>query len=152
MNAYQENIDKMYAVFHEAWKGSTRITRDYIDKVTDAPPVEYDNAEPLDLQKGEKPFARVVHRPATARRISVGGEKKMYESTGLVIIQVFVPYELIGGVTMGRALAKLVQSAYRGVADKGGLWYREITIFERPPEPRWREFTIHVEYNFTELE
>ena len=146
MTTYTEAIDIMYGIFKAAWdNGAARI-------IGYAPDVEYDSPDDGERASIDKAFARVSVRNVNEGLIALGSDaigERLYETSGVLIAQIFVPKKDNAGVVKGRALAGLVRDAYRAAANQD-VWFVSATILEQPPDSRWRQFHVRVEYEFTE--
>jgi len=147
MTTYSAAIDSMYGTFKTAWDSGASPIIGYV------PDVEYDEPDAEDRAPLDRAFARLSVRNATEGLLAFGGDannERLYATSGVLIVQVFVPKKDNGGVTKGRALAVLVRDAYRAIAASDDVWFKNATIFEQTPDSRWRQFNINVEYDFTE--
>lgn len=147
MTTYDTAIDTMYGVFKAAWDTGASPIMGYL------PDVEYDEPDEEGHAPIKQAFARLSVRNVAEGQLAMGnceGHTKLYETLGLLIIQVFVPKSDNTGVVRGRALAVLVRDAYRTAGVGGEVWFKNATIREQPPGKRWRQFNINVEYDFTE--
>lgn len=147
MTTYSDAIDAMYGTFKAVWdKGASSI-------IGYTPGVEYDEPDAGARAPLDKAFARLAVRNLNEGLIAMGnceGDTKLYNTVGVLIVQVFVPKKDNNGVVTGRALAVLVRDAYRAAGVNGEVWFKNATIREQAPDERWRQFNINVEYDFTE--
>lgn len=148
MTTYSEAIDNMYGTFKTAWDSGSSPIIGYV------PAVEYDEPDEDEHAPLDKAFARLTVRNLNEGLVAIGNcgnDTKLYETTGVLVVQVFVPKADNNGVVTGRALAVLIRDAYRAAGVNGEVWFKNATIREQTPGKRWRQFNVNVEYDFTEI-
>lgn len=147
MTTYSDAINNMYGTFKTAWDNGASPIIGYV------PDVEYDEPDEEDRAPLDKAFARLAVRNLNEGLVAMGNcgnDTKLYETVGVLVVQVFVPKKDNNGVVTGRALAVLVRDAYRAAGVNGEVWFKNATIREQTPGKRWRQFNVNVEYDFTE--
>lgn len=78
-------------------------------------------------------------------------QDKRYQADGLVIIQLFSPMNIVGGIDTLRQVADLIKKAYRGSISGSGIWYYNTIILEIPPDRHWNRLNIRSEYEYSEI-
>lgn len=148
MTTYESAIDTMYGVFKTAWDIGASPIIGYV------PVVEYDEPAKGNYDSLTAAFARLTVRNVLEGQLTLGTPDgpgtHEYGTAGLLIIQVFVPKDDNEGIVLGRRLAVLVRNAYRTAGVNGEVWFKNATVVEQPPDDRWRQFNVNVEYDYTE--
>ena len=143
---YEEARDAVLDKFKARWDADTiAITG------TAVPEVEYQNVDPSvsPLSKGNKPWARVTMRHATAQQRSMGGlGERMFQRNGVVTIQIFVPTGKQGLVVADR-LGKVAADAFEGEETfAGNVWFRNTTYREVGIDGAWFQVNITTEFEY----
>lgn len=77
--------------------------------------------------------------------------QKLYESHGLVWMQLFLPRSVATSSDDGRRLAVVLRNAFRGVKTPGGVWFRNSRIVEVAPENNFFRKNVVSEYVYSEI-
>lgn len=147
MPSYSKAIDLIYGRFKAAWDADAGAIAGYVPKV------EYDNPSTANYASLDTIFARLTVRNTFEGLIGfgeLGGAKRLYETNGLLVIQIFVPKTDNSGTQVGRRLAEMARDAYRVAGYDSDLWYRDAAVFEQPPDERWKQFNVNVDYDYTD--
>lgn len=81
-----------------------------------------------------------------------GRDRRVFESIGLVFVQVFAPMsEKATASAIGRALAVLAQAIYRGEETPSGVAFFNVRINDIPNDGKWYRYNVVAEYSFDEL-
>lgn len=148
MTTYDAAIDTMYSVFKNEWDANAATIVGY------TPIVSYDEPDSSEREPLDAVFARLTVRNVNDTQIGMGacgGDTKLYETSGLLVVQIFIPKQLNTGVTQGRALATMVKNAYRRRVVDDSVVFRNAILRELTPDTRWRQINVNVEYEFTEV-
>jgi hypothetical protein len=90
----------------------------------------------------------VFERQATLRD---GTNGQSYTAEGLIHIQVFTPRSNDRAEELGRKLAVLAQSIFRGKSFDGCIWFRNVRINNLEPERNFIRKTMIAEYRYDEI-
>lgn len=149
MTTYSEAVDLMLSRVQDAANAKAQDILGYepeleVEGVRDTTPNE----------RQKKVWYRAVVRNALEEQSTLGTDDSLantveYESTGILIIQVYMPRSKNTDLPKGRLLAEEIRNAFRRASTD--IWYKNATLKENRPEKRWNSITVTVEYNFTEL-
>lgn len=121
-----------------------------VGTMTPAPELRF-----TDVEKGEIPegyFARFTMQPVFERqRTFRNGEDQRYQSSGVIIIQVFAPRSDQQGAERQRLLAEVARGIFRGKTFDGCIWFRNVRINRLDAEAKYLRTNVVMEYEFDEI-
>lgn len=150
MLVYSDAIKEMFQRFETVWNAGATAIAGYIPEVR-WPGVLERAKPPVD-----KFWVRISQRGVFEEQatlsdcVGIPGQRH-YESSGFIYVQLFCPKSQDTAMQVGRKLAELARSAYRGKTTPGGVWFRDVTILSLDPEESWYRFNVRTEYEFGEL-
>jgi hypothetical protein len=147
--AYDQYIDAIFAQFLERW------TDGEVDAL-----LGYDTDVAWQGLHASKPdnskfWVRVSQQTVLERQMTlsdcVGAPgKKRYGTTGLLFVQIFCPIADPRSMELGRKLAIIARSAFRGQS-VSNVTFRHARIQEVAPEQELNRFNVVTEYEYSEL-
>ena len=147
MTTYENALDEIFGLFDTAWKaGATAI-------VGEVPHVLWYGSEESELPDRAKYWARVSHKVISNQQSTLrnGNTAQRYTTKGILSVQIFCPFIVSKGITLGRRLAVLARSAYINKETTGGVWFRNGKIVEGRIDKDWVPLIVTVETEFDEL-
>lgn len=78
-------------------------------------------------------------------------ETRMFETVGLLYVQVFCPRDVAGSIENGRALASLFRDAFRQQSNSAEIWYRKQKLVELPETADNYPINVIVEFRYKTL-
>lgn len=142
---YPEALDAMRARFLAGWNAGTPAI------VGTAPLIRWQGRESeSDTPNGGSYWVRFSSQTVEEPQRSLGKEgTRLYDSCGLIFIQIFCPRTLPDSFENGRLLAQVARNIFRG--QNSGVWFRNARINDDlEPEQGWHRFNVVCEYEFTE--
>jgi len=143
---YEQAIDEIFTVFHDAWTTEAPAIVGYV------PGVRYQGVEEPSKLPVSVYWARVTQQTVadaqSTLRDGVCGQR--YQTNGLVFIQLYCPKIDSEGMSNGRKLAAAVRNSYRGKKTDGGIWFTNVRINEFEPEEKWYRLNVVAEYEYDE--
>lgn len=143
---YQATIDELFTSVKAVFDASTPI-------IGYVPEVRWPGTP-----KGPKPdrtkyWARVSQQLVTEGQASLANvnSKKIFESIGLLYIQLFCPRNIAGSLQKGQNLAVALRDAFCQQSTSFDLWYRNAKVVELPETADNYPINIVVEFHFKEL-
>lgn len=74
-----------------------------------------------------------------ADETTFGNNKKRYETTGVVFVQVYAPKSENNSFKKGLQIAEIVRDAFRSAGQAGSVWYEDARINDLPDDgSSWR--------------
>lgn len=137
----QVAIDAMFAQFNAAWQAGTAAVVGYV------PEIRWQGREKETPPPGDKYWARVSNQTVGEGNAAIGNS--LFESYGLVFVQVFAPKSEADANEKGRALAVLARNVFR--AQNPLVCFRHARVQELEPEAAFIRFNAVTEYEFYEL-
>jgi hypothetical protein len=146
---YEGYIDAMFAHFLERWTdGTVHTLLGYDTEVRYAgAPVAKPNNSKFWIRLSQQ---TVIERQRTLSTCEGTIGKKRYLTQGLIYVQLFCPITHPLSIELGRKLAIIARSAFRGQA-VSGVTFRHARIQELDPEQELNRFNIVTEYEYDEL-
>lgn len=102
-------------------------------------------------------WARLSMRNVMSRQSAfvidqVEGESPIvFESNGLLFVQVFAPMSAVDGFAKGLLLAKLAQAIFRAAETPSGVIFRNVRISELEDDTKSYRWNVIAEYEFDEI-
>jgi len=146
---YEQYIDAMFAHFMERWTDGevhTLLTYDTEVRFVGVHAPKPDNSK-FWIRISQQ---TVLERQKTLSTCEGAPGKKRYSSEGLLFIQLFCPLHHPQSMELGRKLATIARSAFRGQS-VSGVTFRRARIQELDPEQELNRFNIVTEYEYDEL-
>ncbi|HNQ99661.1 MAG TPA: phage tail terminator-like protein [Trueperaceae bacterium] len=115
-----------------------------------APRVEYDNVVKLaPPASGSECWVRatVQHNGEGGHTLGEPGTR-LWTSTGIVMIQVFVPQD--EGKVRALRLCKVARDAFQGAATPSGVWFRNVRIVHVGRSDPWYQMNVVAEFQYDE--
>lgn len=150
MLVYDEAVYEIYNQFNEIWIDESAAIVGYIPEVR-WPGIPEPAKPPQDKFWIRFTQRNVIEQQATLSNCVTEPFKRRYENSGFIVIQLFCPRSKDTSMHLGRNLAKLARSAYRGKTTAGGIVFRNVTIVELDPEELFYRFNVKSEYEFGEI-
>jgi hypothetical protein len=147
---YSDAHDEMLDLFNVNWSTNSSAIVGY------TPDIYWPDVEELIKPDGSKFFARISIQTVLEKQLTLGncaGDpfKKHYESSGLIIIQLFAPKSLGTSPAKLKKLAELAKNSYRGKSSESGIWFRNVRINELPKDNLFNRCNVIAEYEYDEL-
>lgn len=142
-------LNDMNAMFLGAWKSNAGKIVDYV------PEVRWFGTEQLGKPDKDKFWVRHSTQGVSTPQTAMGGcedeLKRRYTAYGLLFVQLFCPKHISNSLFLGRRLAQVAQSAYRGKQSPNGVWFRNVRVQELTPEEPWYRLNVVAEYEYDEI-
>lgn len=143
---YTDAIDSMFALFNAAWTESTPAIVGYV------PEIQWPLVEKPEVPLLNKFFARISVQTVDESQTTLrNGSNQRYTNNGLLFVQIFAPRSVSDSATKLKALAKMVKNTFRGHTDADNIWFRSSRIQELPPESKFYNFNVVVDYQYDEI-
>lgn len=116
--------------------------------------VKWDGIDEMKPPSGESNWVYVTIRHDDGFQASLSGPvdgKKRWRAPGILTVQCFW-LRTDTGIMGARALASLVQKAYRGRATASGVWFRNPSIREVGVDSSWYQVNFTVSFEYDEVE
>lgn len=145
MTDYQTALSEIFGVFNAAWENSVGI-------VGYKPHVLWYGSEEKELPDRAKFWCRVSHKVLSSVQDTLrnGEHGQRYRTRGILTVQIFCPYTVSKGITLGRGLAVLARNAYTNKQTASGVWFRGGKIVESRIDKDWIPLNVLVETEFYE--
>lgn len=108
--------------------------------------------------KGSKPdmtsfWLRTSLQIVTEDQSSLANDfgSRMYESVGLLFVQLFCPRNLPGSIDKGRLLAERIKSVFRQQSISGEVWYKNPKVVPLPETDQSYPFNVVITFSFRTL-
>lgn len=137
----QVAIDSMFGQFLTAWKAGSAAIVGYV------PEVRYQGRIQQALPDASKYWCRLSEQTVLENRKAIGNV--LFESSGLIYVQIFAPQSLPDGFQKARALANLARDAFR--AQNPLVRFINARATEVPSEDGFHRFNTVTEYDYTEV-
>lgn len=97
-------------------------------------------------------WARVLIRHVASPQVSLSNvtNKRIYETSGLVTVQLFTPGH--DGLTASDSLSTQLVSAFRGVSTSNGVWFKNVRSAEIGSSGPWFQVNVLAEFEYDEIE
>lgn len=144
---YGGAIDEILGLFYAAWKTLTPALNG-----GSAVRVLWPGVPEPESPPATAPFARVVYRHADnqGQTLAPAGFRRVTRA-GLVTIQILVPFNDGGGLTLGQNLAIIARDSFEGVGTASGIWFRDTHIKEIGPTGALYQHNVLSTFNYDEL-
>ncbi|MEE8518139.1 MAG: phage tail terminator-like protein [Dehalococcoidia bacterium] len=145
---FSEARDQIQTLFNVPWLADTPAI------TGTAPPVEWDNLEPLVPSAAPWARANVAHEGGGQDSLSGGLGTSRFLRTGTFTVSI---YTVLGtGTVISDALAKVVMDTMEGNTTADGLvWFRNIQLNEVGPDPDkdplWYKVDVIAEFEYDEI-
>ncbi len=143
---FAEARDEIQTLFNVAWLANTPAI------TGSAPPVEWDNLEPLLPPSPPWARARVAHEDGRQASLTGSDGTSRFERTGTLTISINT---VLGtGTAISDALAKVVMDAIEGnTSANGEAWFRNVRLNEIGPGPgdKWHQVDLLAEFTYDEV-
>lgn len=148
MTDYTTAIDSIFAFFMAAWNADTLAVLD------EAPAIRWQGKEEATLPDPSKYWVRISQQSIDELQKTYTAEnsKKRFENNGIVFLQIFCPKTESNSFYIGRQLAAIGKSIFRGKSTSAGVWFRNVRIKELSSEESFHRFNVVAEYQFDEME
>lgn len=148
---YNQAVDQINSKFWEVWNSSQ--TSSIVGYV---PETRWWGIEEPTLPDGSKFWCRVSVQSANETQACFSSyddtpNKKRYNCSGLVFVQIFCPKSNAKAAELGRSLAQIAKKAFRGKSTADGVWFRNVRINELAPENLFYRFNIIAEFEYDEI-
>jgi hypothetical protein len=134
-------IDSMFTQFNTAWQSNAAAICGY------APEIRWQGVKESSIPDGSKYWCRVSEQTVMEQAHAIGN--KLYESSGLVYVQIFAPQTDAQGFNNCRELANLARDAFR--AQNALVSFKNSRATQVADEKGFYRFNTVVEYDYTEL-
>lgn len=98
----------------------------------------------------DKVWLRASQMNVTEDQVSLSdvNETRMFETIGLLNVQVFCPRDVASSIENGRALAGVLRDAFRQQSKSGEIWYRKQKMVELPETADNYPINVIVEFRY----
>jgi hypothetical protein len=145
---YSAAVDTMFTLLATAWQtGATAI-------VGSVPAIRWQGNETATPPPANTYWARVSEQQVISDQYSLSGGngQRLYNSQGLLYMQIFCPTTDPPSYTNGRLLANLVQNALRQRVADDSVWFTKQKIVPVGVSNSWYQFNVSAAYQFFELQ
>lgn len=120
------------------------------------PELRYQGVEKAALPGATKFWARASTQLATTRQAAfamagLGATVPVYDTEGVVFIQVFAPMKEPGSYAKGELLAELGQCMFMAAETASGVWFRNPRINELVPDGTWYRWNVIADFRFNQV-
>lgn len=142
---------EVFALIAAGWAaGSPAIVN-----ASQAPEMRYQGVEKGDLPGANQFWARASTQLATSRQaafalVGQGATIPVYETTGVVAVQIFAPMSAVASYAKGELLAELAQCMFMASETPSGVWFRNPRINELPPDGTWYRWNVLTDFQFNQ--
>jgi len=134
--------DDILVMFKTAWDAGADDLLGYV------PDVEWPGIIQATPHDKTKPWARITVSHNDGGQTGLGGSAgKMYTRTGLIMVQVFTPRDLL----MGQQLAIIARNAFEGLQSANGVWFRNGRVNEVGPSAAWYQTNCITDFQYDEI-
>jgi hypothetical protein len=139
--------DAIARIFWEAWKTNTPALNG-----GDVPPVFWPGVIEPSPPPVKEAWARYTIQHFTGTQDTLGGAgSRLFNRTGLVTIQVFIPLKKEGNLALLEQLAMVAKDAFEGNSTSEGVWFRNARIQEVGASGNVYQFNVLAEFTYDEL-
>lgn len=120
------------------------------------PELRWQGVEKAALPGSTKFWARAGTQLATTRQAAfamagLGGTVPVYDTAGVVTIQIFAPMTDPSGYAKGELLAELGQCMFMARETASGVWFRNPRINELPNDGTWYRWNVLSDFQFNQV-
>lgn len=143
---------EVFALIAAGWaSGSPAIVN-----ALQAPELRYQGQEQAGLPGSTKYWARASTQLATTRQAAfamqgVGASVPIYDTAGVVVVQVFAPMIEPTSYAKGELLAELAQCMFMATETPSGVWFRNPRINELTPDGTWYRWNVLADFQFNQM-
>lgn len=125
--------------------------------VMPVPEIRWQGVEQSGTPGADKYWARASTQLATTRQVAhgmndlPGPSPVIYDSAGVVFIQIFAPMKSPAAYAKGEVLAELVQRMFMATSTASGVWFRNPRINELPHDGTWYRWNVLADYQFNQV-
>lgn len=148
---YTQAVDEMNKLFNDAFAAPNIVSL-----IGYKPEIFWYGNEREGLPSSDKFWVRhsvqnVLEEQSSLSECEGAVGKKLYDSSGVIIIQFFCPKSTANSLEKGRKLAMIARNAYRGNGTPNGVWFRNARVVDVPDEKPWYRLNVVIEYEFSEI-
>lgn len=142
----------MPTTFGEARTAILQTLQDTLEAMSDppAPTMFFDGVSVEGEKDPAAAWARVLVRHVAGGQTALSDQAgvKKFTFTGAVMVQLFTPLNVAGGLGDGEELAEAIKAAFQGKHDTtdGAVWFRNAVIREVGTETPWYQWNISAEF------
>lgn len=141
---YKTALDEIFGLVTETVQASGQSIVGYV------PEIRYQGNPKETVPGTDKLWLRLSIQTVDEDQRTFANDQKVYESEGLVFVQIFVPKTSNGLWSKGTALAVVLRDAFRGAGGAGCVWYRRSKVAELLPEADFLRVNVTSEYHYSE--
>lgn len=146
---YTEAIDDIYGQVDIAWRNATTSVLGTVCEI------RWSGLQPRDLPDRGAYWARANQQTVMERQISLGvvqqGNKRHYETNGVLLIFVYCPIADKTAVQKGRSIATSLKNHFRSLLTTNGVLFDKTWIEELQNDTNWITFKIVARYSYEEI-
>ena len=134
--------DEIFTRFRTQWLADTPAI------TGTAPEIRWQGVEEALEPPSDAPWVRVTVLHATGEQSSMGETgNRSFDHSGIVTVQVFVPFEDQGFDTMD-ALVQVAIDAFEGQTTVNRVWFRNVRINEIGPDRAWINTNVISDFEY----
>lgn len=138
-------VDEMRQLFLDGWQAS--------DVLTPMPEIRWAGNEKDGIPAGfyVRFYHQILKSPQSAHMTDAGGgSKPIYDTSGLLFVQVYAPINAEDSERIGELLAQRARDIYRGVETNSGVWFRNARYNPEANDAQYYRFLVTVAFEFSE--
>lgn len=121
-----------------------------------APELRFQGVEKAGVPGATKYWARASTQLATTRQAAFamngpGQSSPVYDTAGVVFVQIFAPMSVLDSYAKGELLAELAQCMFMATETASGVWFRNPRINELPNDGTWYRWNALADFQFNQV-
>ena len=115
------------------------------------PQMVWPDNPPKDQPDARKTWLRTSRQIVNQRLAAFRDTAKVYETDGILFVQLFFPRAVQGSVEAGEMFADYVRDAFRGAPAESEIVFRNARVLKLGNEEKWFRSNVVVEFEFDEI-